>query len=105
MVRLLLQFCSDKQLSHVMSIATFARDTIDMYVQVIEELDPADPHLDEKIARHPLMLQEISKQEGDLLKLAQTKLQADLQEFRKYATHPEKSNIGLRHPIRPHSDR
>src|SRR5712691_9422325 len=30
MVRLLLQFCRDRQLSHPISIATFARDTIDM---------------------------------------------------------------------------
>ena len=95
MVRLLLQFYRDDQLSYAVRTTTFARDTIDMYVQVIEKLDPADPQLDGKIARHPLMLQEIQKQESDLLKLTGMKTRAELQEFRRYATNPEQSNIGL----------
>ncbi len=41
------------------------------------------------------MLQEIRKQESDLLKLTQIKTRAELQEFRRYATNPERSNIGL----------
>jgi uncharacterized protein YjaG (DUF416 family) len=95
MVRLLLQFCRDNQLSYARRITTFARDTIDMYVQAIEKLDPADPRLDEKIAQHPLMVEEIQKQESDLLRLTQTRTQAELQAFRRYATNPARSNIGL----------
>jgi uncharacterized protein len=95
MVRLLLQFCRDNRPSYAVRIITFARDTIDMYVQVIEKLDPADPQLNEKIAKHPLMLQEIRKQENDLIKLTQIKSRDALQEFRRRATHPERSNIGL----------
>lgn len=95
MVRLLLQFCRDCQLSYAVRITTFARDTIDMYVQVVDKLDSADPQLDEKIAQHPLMLREVEEQESDLLKLTQIKTRADLQEFRKHATNPERSNIGL----------
>jgi len=95
MVRLLLQFCRDNQLSYAVRITTFARDTIDMYVQVVEKLDSADPQLDEKIAQHLLMLREVEKQESDLLKLTQMKTRADLQEFRRHATNPERSNIGL----------
>lgn len=104
MVRLLLQLSRDKQRSHVISITTFAADTIDMYVQVIEQLDPADPQLDEKVAHHPLTVQEICKQEGDMLRLGQTHTQPDLREFRRYATHPEKSNIGLAVPVRLGAD-
>lgn len=95
MVRLLLQFCRDNQLSYALRVTTFAKDTIDMYVQTVEKIDPADPQLDEKIAQHPLMVQEIRKQENDLLRLTQTKTRADLQAFRRYATSPERSNIGL----------
>jgi uncharacterized protein YjaG (DUF416 family) len=95
MVRLLLQFCRDRRLSHPVSIVTFAHDTIDMYVQVGENLDPSDPELDAKVAQHPLMRQEIRNQESDLLKLTQIKTRAELQEFRRCATKPERSNIGL----------
>jgi hypothetical protein len=41
------------------------------------------------------MLQEIQKQESDLLNLTRMKTRAELQEFRRYATNPEQSNIGL----------
>jgi len=95
MVRLLLQFCQDNQLSYAMRITTFARDTIDMYVQTIEKLDPADPELDREIAQHPLMVEEIGKQEDDLLRLTQIKTRAGFQDFRRHATNPERSNIGL----------
>ena len=79
-------------------MATFAADTIDMYVQVIDELDPADPQLDEKIGSHPLMIQEVCKQKEDLLRLTTIKSQTDLHEFRSHSSNPEKSNIGLVHP-------
>lgn len=95
MIRLLLQFARHDQPSYAVRIVTFARDTIDMYVQVLEALDPADPHLNEKIAQHPLMVEEAQKQESDLLKLARAKTRAELQAFRRYASNPERSNIGL----------
>jgi uncharacterized protein YjaG (DUF416 family) len=95
MIRLLLQLCRDNQLSYILRIMTFARDTIDMYVQVIEVIDPNDPQLDERIEQHPLMLREIRKQEDDLSRLSQIKARSELKEFRKYATHPDRSNIGL----------
>ena len=80
-IDLLFQFCRDNQISYAVRIITFAQDTIDMHVQVIGKLDPADPQLDEKVAQHPLMLQEIRKQKSDLLELTQIKTGAELQEF------------------------
>ena len=94
MIRLLLQFCGDCQFSYALRIVTFATDTIDMYVQVMENLDPADPQLDEKIAHHSLMQEEIRNQESDEFKLAHVKSKTDLREFRVNARHPEKSNVG-----------
>jgi len=95
MVRLLLQFCRDNQLSYAVRISTFARDTIDMYVQVVEKFDPADRQLDEKIAQHPLMVQEMQQEESDLVRLKQIKAPTELREFSKHTANPERSNIGL----------
>jgi len=95
MVTLLLQFCQEPRLSYPIEIATFSRDTIDMYVQVIEKLDAADPQLNEKIGQHPLMLEELRKQKNDVEKLTQIITRTELNQFREYATHPERSNIGL----------
>jgi uncharacterized protein len=95
MVRLLLQFCGDPQVSYALRIATLARDTLDLYIQTIDSIDPADPDLDNKIAHHPLMLQEMCKQESDAEKLTGIKTRHDLREFRRNATNLEKSNIGL----------
>lgn len=61
MVTLLLQFCRKRRLSYVVRIATFARDTIDLYVQSEQGLDPSDPNLEEKIASHPLMVRELER--------------------------------------------
>ena len=95
MTRLLLQFHRENQLTYALRISTFARDTIDMYVQVLEELDPADPQLDNKIARHPLALRETEKQERDLRALTGVTSPSDLVQFRKSASRPIWSNVGV----------
>jgi len=95
MIRLLLQFCEDSEPSYALRIATFSRDTIDMYVQVLENLDPVDPQLNEKIAQHPLMLDELQRQEADLRRLATLMASDEMKSFRILVANPEKSNIGL----------
>jgi len=95
MVRLLLQFAGDDEPSYAVRITTFARDTIDMYVQTVDKLDPADPELNEKIAQHPLMLQETAKQESDLSALLTVKSPHQMRDFRESATRLQRSNIGL----------
>jgi uncharacterized protein YjaG (DUF416 family) len=47
-------------------VACLARDTVDLYVQDIEKLDPNDPNLEEAIRRHPLMQAELRRQRTDL---------------------------------------
>lgn len=100
MIRLLLQFCKDNQVSYALRIATFAMDTIDMYIQAIEGIDPADPRVDEIVAEHPLMQREVCKQKEDTSRLAEVKTQADLHEFRKEATHLDRSNVGMQRSVR-----
>jgi uncharacterized protein YjaG (DUF416 family) len=95
MVTLLLQFCREPDPLYGVRIATFARDTVDMYVQIVEHLQPTDPNLEEKISQHPLMVQELKNQEEDLLSLTQVRMSNDLAEFRNRAANPKRSNIGL----------
>jgi uncharacterized protein YjaG (DUF416 family) len=47
-------------------VASFCTDTIDMFIQQRDELDPGDTDLDWRIARDPLMVQELANQEGVL---------------------------------------
>ncbi|WP_338863650.1 DUF416 family protein [Myxococcus stipitatus] len=50
----------------VMEGASLARDTVDMHVQALENLDPRDSELEQKIFRHPLMQRELKHQREDL---------------------------------------
>jgi uncharacterized protein YjaG (DUF416 family) len=54
----------------VLDVATFARNTVDLYVQELEELDPNDPHLEQKIDRSLSMVQEVQWQRAALKRLA-----------------------------------
>lgn len=47
-------------------VASLARDTVDLYVQEIENLDPNDRGLEDAIRRHPLMQAELRRQRDDL---------------------------------------
>lgn len=53
-------------------IASLARDSVDMYIQVIEHLDPSDTELERKILRHPLMQAELRRQREDVRQLSST---------------------------------
>jgi uncharacterized protein len=95
MAALLLQFCLEKKPSYPVRIATFARDTIDLYVQTHESLDAADPLLEEKIARHPLMQRELETQIADLNSVKRANSPSDMRYFMARATAIRISNIGV----------
>ena len=95
MVTLLLEFRRDRDPNYGVRIASFGRDTVDMCVQVLDHLAPADPQLENKIGQHPLLLQELAKQEEDLALLQEIKTSAALTQFWKRALNPQRSNIGL----------
>jgi uncharacterized protein len=50
-------------------VAGLARDTVDLYVQEIEKLDPNDRGLEDAIRRHRLMQAELRHQRDDLANL------------------------------------
>lgn len=77
-------------------IASMARDTVDMYVQVIDHLDPSDPALESKILVHRLMQAELRRQRDDLHQLTSgpwTPTAAGV--LRATWRNPVVSNIGL----------
>lgn len=58
-------FLMDKDFSKIQSIATYGMDTIDMYIQEIENLDfNIDKDYQSKIESHPLMEKEVAIQNG-----------------------------------------
>lgn len=95
MITLLLEYLLDKNPSYGVRIATFARDTIDMYVQVIENLDAAQPETENKIENHPLMVTELTAQLKDLATLKGIRTTDELKLFKKMSTNIRRSNIGL----------
>lgn len=64
--RLLISLCSGPSISKVVEIASLCRDTVDMYVQEVENLGPDDPRREEKILEHHLMQEELARQCNDI---------------------------------------
>ena len=53
-----------------LEVAETAINAVDLVVQESQELDAGDPLLEAKILAHPLMQQELARQERDLSELA-----------------------------------
>jgi uncharacterized protein YjaG (DUF416 family) len=66
----LLDYCCDKDVTRLVEATRYATDSIDLYVQEVLELDPQDPLLEAKILAHPLMQQELERQNRDMTALA-----------------------------------
>lgn len=62
----MLDAVSQPEGADAVEVASLARDTVDLYVQEIENLDPNDLGLEEAIRRHPLMQAELLRQREDL---------------------------------------
>jgi len=62
----LLEAVDDPDGADPVEVASLARDTVDLYVQEIESLDPNDRGLEDAIRRHPLMQAELRRQRDDL---------------------------------------
>lgn len=63
---LLMRAFNDQQTDTIIEAVTLVRDSVDMYVQELEDMDPADPELEEKILAHKLMQEELRRQREDL---------------------------------------
>lgn len=54
---------------YVLDVAVLARNTVDLYVQELGNMEPNDPQLEQKINRSPYMVQEVSWQREALNRL------------------------------------
>jgi len=61
-----LNFLLNPNIEKVIDIASFARDTVDMYIQVKDSLDYSDPQFEYKIAKNFYMHQEKERQNKHL---------------------------------------
>ncbi|MGH7334184.1 MAG: DUF416 family protein [Candidatus Rokuibacteriota bacterium] len=92
-----LEVCYRDEPRRVAEVASFARDTVDMFVQERDNLDYSDPGLEERILADPLMIRELTKQQDELYLLARTDtLGSDfVKEYRTAAAYQGKSNIDV----------
>jgi hypothetical protein len=56
----------------IVQVATYATDSVDLYVQEVENMAANDPQLEQKILAHRLMQRELSTQEQTLALLEQS---------------------------------
>ena len=92
-----LEFAQDRNVEHLVTVSSLSRDTIDLYIQHRNNLDYSDGQFEDTIARDPLMVAEIEKEQRDLRRLesAQSLTPEFLASFRKEALLAGKSNLGL----------
>lgn len=57
-----LRCCETGEVAHCVEVAVYARDSVDMYIQIRGDISSEDPSLEEKIVAHPLMQREIERQ-------------------------------------------
>lgn len=63
----LLDFLLDGEVDHIVSVPRYSTDSVDLFVQEREDMDPRDPAREQRILEHPLMQQELGRQRRDLL--------------------------------------
>jgi uncharacterized protein YjaG (DUF416 family) len=62
----LLDYLVKNDIDRIIQVATYATDSVDLYVQVIENMNPNSSDLEQKILEHRLMQRELSQQEKNL---------------------------------------
>lgn len=62
----------ENDVDKIVQAATYATDSVDLYVQEIENMSPNDPTLEKKILAHHLMQRELAQQEENLKMIEQT---------------------------------
>lgn len=65
----LFDFILNGESGRIAQIAEFATDSLDLYIQEVENLQPNDTELEQKILENPLMQNELSRQAQDISNL------------------------------------
>lgn len=93
----LLDFLHGCDVDKIVQVATYATDSIDLYVQETENLSPNDPHLDGRILAHHLMQRELRQQDIDFEAVKQARLvnHEFLVELKSLWNNDGRSNLDL----------
>jgi uncharacterized protein YjaG (DUF416 family) len=93
----MLEVCFRDDPRRVTTVATFARDTVHMFVQNRDHLDYNDPDFWQRMLKNPLMIRELNKLQSDLDLLGRTPLldQSFVRAFRSAATYDGRSNLAF----------
>lgn len=62
----LLDYVLENDIDKIVQAATYATDSVDLFVQEMDGIEPGDPELEGKILMHPLMQKELERQDSDL---------------------------------------
>lgn len=57
-----LRFIIESNLDSIVEVATYARDTVDMYVLIRDDFNSSDPNIEARVAADPLMVKEKQRQ-------------------------------------------
>ncbi len=93
----LLDFMIDSDVDKIVLAARYATDSVDLYVQELENMEPNTSELEQKILTHKLMQRELTKQEDDLRAIEKTSsLDSNfLTQLRSSWNNNGKSNLDL----------
>jgi uncharacterized protein YjaG (DUF416 family) len=94
----LLDYVLDGNTDKVVQAATYATDSVDLYVQETEDMAPNDPSLEQKILSHRLMQRELEKQAHDVKAIGERAfLDTEfLKELKNSWDNDGRSNLDLR---------
>ncbi len=93
----LLDYLLENDINKIIYVATYATDSVDLYVQEIENMAPNDPELEQKILNHKLMQRELAQQEKELnfIEGASTFDHNSLSQIKELWDNNGKSNLDL----------
>jgi uncharacterized protein YjaG (DUF416 family) len=69
-----LEYTKTKNDTHLSNVVESLLDTVDMFIQEQDDLDPSDTHLEEKISKNKYMMNEIERQNTILSVLSRQEL-------------------------------
>jgi len=97
----LLDCIVDEDVGKIVQVATYATDSIDLFIQETDRIDPNDPDLEMKILAHPLMQRELERQESDIAALRGAEdISRDFLDHRKMSNGDgEIGNLSLSGPV------
>jgi hypothetical protein len=93
----LLDFLLSSDVDKIVVAATYATDSVDLYVQEIEDMDSNAPDVEERILAHVLMQRELRKQKDDLEAIAQARIldASFFIQLKNSSSNEGKSNLDL----------